>query len=1465
MNFLSPFALLLATLSVPLLLLYFLKVRRRQMRVSSLLLWEPALRDREASTFFQRLQRDPLLILQILALLALTVALARPAVNVMGQGSKRVAIVMDSSASMKATDVSPSRFAQAQRAALGLLGRLGEGAEVMVIEAGVQPKVLVPFTREHDRAASALRSMEAHDLPSRLAEGLRTTRAIVGSDPRAEIHVFTDGAHPDAVKSQGDDVRVRWTGVGRRSHNVGITSLAVRRNYFGNYNSQAFFSVGNFSDERQSFSLRLTLDDEVLTERTLTLDPQVRRAIVVPFSEQRGGVLKLKLDVSDDLDADNVAYAVIPPPRTISVLLVSPGNLFLEKVLHTDPQVKLEVRKPDAYQGGMEGFDVVVVDSVSPAKLGNGRFVLVNTVPADVPLEVLGRLDNPTIMDWDRSHPIMRQIDFAKVTIEDAMRVRPLAAGKTLVEAVGGPLIYALEERDRKALFFGFDLFRTDFPLRVAFPLILSKGLRWLHPAGLDQASLQLQAGQPILLPVEHGVTTATVRTPSGRSVRAQVNRGMASFTDTDEVGVYSVVTSRGETRVAVNLMNADESDLTPQPLPAFVEGARPESPPVLIQRELWPFFVALALLLFALEGFLYWRRQTGGRLGLPRGLGDRWALGLRCVLLAMLLLSLTKPTIPRWADRLNVTFLLDMSDSVSLAARESAYRFAAQSVSAMQPGDQAGLVVFGEDAVVDQPLRPATKIERPQAQVAGRGTNLAQALQLGLATAPPGQANRFVLLTDGRQNTGNALAVAQAAKDAGADIYYVPAPLTFPQEVVVESMVLPQEVKFGEPFQAKVVAWSQAEAQGRLSLYRNAEFLGSQVVRLSPGKNVFTYRQSLEQSGIHVYQAALDVEGDTIEENNRALGTLVVRGRPQVLLAEKDRSQAQALAAALRSQHVDVTVVEADKIPKDMAGLQKYDGVILSNVSSLKMTKKQMENIRDYVREQGGGLVMLGGEESFGLGGYYRTPIEEALPVTMEVKQKIEIPSLAVVLSIDRSGSMAMTTDEKVTKLDIAKEAAHLVVDLLDERNEVGVMSWDTEFVWDAPLKPARDKQAIHHSIATIKAGGGTDGYPALKEAYQVLFDRPALLKHVIFLSDGQMTRGDFAGLLRRMAKDKITVSTVAIGKDADVPLMVDVAKWGRGRFYYTEDDSTIPRIFTLETQLASKASLVEQPFKATVASPAHEAIQEIDWKEAPPLGGYVATSMKSNADLVLMTHQEDPLLATWRYGLGRSVAFTSDAKAKWGVLWVRWGGFNKFWSQVTRWALRTGTRSDTVATVSRTDDVGEVVVDAIDPKGEFINFLDSQVGVVAPNKTQTVVDLEQIGPGRYRGRFPAGQEGVYLVGMAQRRADQMVGSQLAGLVVPYGREFRDLGVDETFLRELTELTGGGMLAEPKDAFLQNRHKSRLSVDIWPWLVGMVAVLLIPEIALRRIGPVGLGRFLARLRAGWGKGGPGNESADPS
>lgn len=1447
MTFLSPLALIGTALTLPLVLLYFLKVRRRDARVSSLYLWEAGRRDREASALFQRLQRDPLLVLQILAIVALSFALARPVMTIMGQGARKVAIVLDTSASMKARDVFPSRFAAARAAALDAVNRLGSGAEIVVVEAAAEPRVLSPLARGHDTALAAIRGARARDLPTRIEPAIRTARALLGGDPRAEIDVFTDGAFAAPPGEAAKDGRVRWVGVGRDANNIGITNLAVRKTYYGSFDYQAFVSLVNYSSDTRTFPFALEIDGQTVAEKSITLEPNVRRSVLLPFTHKGGGTVTARIQVSDDLAADNVVYAVLPPPRKIAVLLVSPGNLFLEKALRTDPEVALEVMTPDQYHGGMGKADVVVLDSINAPRVGTGRFVFVNTVPPDVPIEVLGKVDHPEVMDWDRNHPIMQHVDLAKVGIEDALRIRPLAAGRALAESMSGPLIYVLEEADRRAVFVGFDLFKTDFPLRVAFPLILANSLRWLHPAGLDQASLQLPAGQPILLPVPYGVREATVTTPSGRAVKAQVTRGMVSFTETDEVGIYTIASPRGDTRVAVNLMEADESNLAPRPLPTSPPPPPgPTAAPVPIQRELWPVFVAAAAVLLALEGALYWQRQAGGRWRWPTAPRDRWALGTRAALLAVLGLALLRPVVPRAVDRLNVVFLLDHSDSVSLAARERAWRFAAESVKHMKSGDRDGVIVFGGDAAVDEPLASRNQLERPKTRVSGDSTNLREAIQLALAELPAGQANRIVLLSDGRQNAGNVQTAAQAAREAGAQIFYVPAPLTFSQEVVAESLVLPEEVKFGESFHAKVVLWSLKETEGRLSLFRNGEFLGSQVVRLAPGKNVFSYRQSLDRSGIHVYQASIDVDGDTIEDNNRAVGTVVVRGKPHVLLAEKDRSQSQSLVNALRSQNIEVTVVEPTQVPKDVPGLQKYDGVILSNVSSLKLSKTQMVSIRDYVRDQGGGLLMIGGEESFGLGGYYRTPIEEALPVTMEVKQKLEVPSLAVVLSIDRSGSMAMSTDEKVTKLDLAKEASHLVVDLLDPRNEVGVMSWDTEFTWDSTVRSARDKSAIHHAIATIKAGGGTDGYPALKEAYSVLFDRPALLKHVIFLSDGQMTRGDFAGLLRRMAKDKITVSTVAIGKDADVQLMLDIAKWGKGRFYYTEDSQTIPRIFTLETQLASKASLIEQPFRPQLASPSHEAVQDIDWKSVPPLGGYVATTVKNTAELVLMSHQEDPILATWRYGLGRSAAFTSDAKAKWGLLWLRWRDFSKFWAQVARWTLRNQSRSDTVASVERRDDTGEVTVDAVDSKGEFLNFLDADVGVVSPDRERSVVPMEQIAPGRYRARFPTPQEGVYLVGSAEHRGDHVIGSQLAGLVVPYARELRDLGVDEALLREVADLTGGDALHDPGETFQRARRPSRVPVDVWPWMVGLVALAVVPEIALRRLGSLA---WLARRR----------------
>ena len=289
MSFLSPLALAAFALSLPLVLLYFLKVRRRERRVSSLMFWEAVQRDREASTFFQRLQRDPLLILQILALLALSLALAKPVATVMGEGSRKVVVVLDTSASMKARDVSPTRFDAARGEAVQLVRRLREGAEVMVLEAGVQPTVTAAMSRDRDRAVAAIRSARPHDLPTRLIEAVRTARALVGADPRAEIHVFTDGAFTLTRSPEIDDPRVHWVGVGRRSQNVGITNLSVRKGYAGSFDYQAFVSLVNYTAEAQTFDFSLEVDGRKLAEKSVTMEPSVRRSVVLPFSHNGGG------------------------------------------------------------------------------------------------------------------------------------------------------------------------------------------------------------------------------------------------------------------------------------------------------------------------------------------------------------------------------------------------------------------------------------------------------------------------------------------------------------------------------------------------------------------------------------------------------------------------------------------------------------------------------------------------------------------------------------------------------------------------------------------------------------------------------------------------------------------------------------------------------------------------------------------------------------------------------------------------------------------------------------------------------------------------------------------------------------------------------------------------------------------------------------------------------------------------
>lgn len=812
-----------------------------------------------------------------------------------------------------------------------------------------------------------------------------------------------------------------------------------------------------------------------------------------------------------------------------------------------------------------------------------------------------------------------------------------------------------------------------------------------------------------------------------------------------------------------------------------------------------------------------------------------RAALGLRLVIVALLVAALAGATRVRLNHAQAVWFLLDLSESIAPESRQQALRAIDRAAAAMRRGDLAGVIAFGADALIEAPLanRPATSGKIASTPVTSY-TDIGRALRLALAAFPEGSSRRVVLLSDGNENLGNAVEEAALAIAAGVPVDVVPIRQARAEEALLEQMLLPAEVKIGEPFELRLVASSDVAQEAVLRLYRNQAYVGDQQVTLAAGKNVFVFSQNLTKPGFYTYEARLEVARDGVPENNRALGFSLVRGRPRLLYVEGDPGQQQYLAAALRQQQIEADVANPTGIPRNLAEFQNYDSILLSNVSALSLSAQQMKLIQSNVRDLGQGFAMVGGDESFGAGGYFRTPIEETLPVDMDVTKQQVWPSTAVVCVIDKSSSMAMG-GLGYSKIDLATEAAIAVAEVLGERDEFGVVCFDEAAKQVVRLQPVQNRQAaIQEQIATLVAGGGTNIYPGLMLAADWLRQSKARVKHCLLLTDGMSLPGDFVQATDALKGMKATLSTVAIGTDADQVLLRRLAAEGDGRFYYTDDPSALPRIFTKEALLVAKSLIIEEPFLPRVELAA-EVLRGIDWDGVPPLLGYVATTPKALADVPLRTHRNDPLFAQWRYGLGRAVAFTSDCKARWGAQWLQWPGYQQFWGQAIRWTLRRSTRADFQTVVAVDRGRGKVLVDAIDEQGEFVNFLEVRANVVTPDMRPHSLTLRQTGPGRYEGEFPATAIGTYLVNVSRSDRRGTV-SQTAGIALSYPPEYRDLKTNDFVLTRLAERTGGRVLRDPAEVFGKGRQPARTPVEIWPALL-LAALLLFPlDVALRRV-----------------------------
>jgi uncharacterized membrane protein len=512
---------------------------------------------------------------------------------------------------------------------------------------------------------------------------------------------------------------------------------------------------------------------------------------------------------------------------------------------------------------------------------------------------------------------------------------------------------------------------------------------------------------------------------------------------------------------------------------------------------------------------------------------------------------------------------------------------------------------------------------------------------------------------------------------------------------------------------------------------------------------------------------------------------------------------------------------------------------VVLDNVPAFQLSYAKMENIEKYVRDLGGGLLVIGGSQSYGAGGYYRTPLERILPVDMRPPARLDLPHVALLFVLDKSGSMG-AGPEGSTKLDLAKAAAIAAADVMNPTDQVGILSFDAAWDWTLPFRPVGKGEWISEGLASLQSDGGTDLYKAMIEAHRGIATKQAAIKHVIVLSDGLTDKADFHGLVQRMARDSITVSTVSVGNDADVQLMADIAKDGKGRGYVALDPRTIPQIFTTETLLISRDLLVEKLVTPSIVASVGP-LKGIAQGNLPSLRGYVLTYPKPRAEL-LMKADTDPLLVSWRYGLGRVMAFTSDLSGRWGKEWVAWHGFPQWASQLARDTLRK-----LLETRNRTDFQPEgesvkVVADFVSKDGNFLNHLKLKGNITAPNQTTQDQAFQQTAPGRYEGKFTPSQRGIHFLTMyAEGKAGEApLPVATVPYIAPYPKEYRELKPNMALLSRLAEETGGEMLDPDKieegikRLYTPTPGKGRRGQETWWPLAGLGLFLFLADLVLR-------------------------------
>lgn len=1419
--------------------------QRRTLTVSSVQLWRQIQRH---ATQRRRVWRMPklsvLLILQLLAVILAALALAQPLWGARAEPEHWV-FVLDGSASMQAADGETSRFEAARNA---LVARLDQAdphvvPHVSIILAATRPSLVAARLSEVTEALEQrVDALEPFDGPADWESTARLVSQVATANEPTHILLFTDGADAGASALSGAvaGARLEEARFGSDLPGASITGTLVA--------DPAPRREGNLL---LSGAVRLTgvnsvpLVVDYLADGSTTSLEWTRRAINVsdnPDAAPPSEPVTRSFDESLDLPGPGLVRARIEDPASpfdntvnfvvgtadpsFDILYIGPRDPALLRALRAIDGAA--IFEADGLPADLSQFELTVIDSIEVSRLPETNALWVGSARVageEVPAELAGQ----DFTNWQETHPLGFGVDWSGVAFSRAFALPVPPGAEVVVEASDNPMLAARTIPNGRDVHLAFRPSESNWAELPSFPLFVANLVDWLGPRATGAVQPSCTIGLPCALDARIVGAGFTVADAWVTDPAAMPGPPPAIFDAEDgrliaqKAGFYRLTSGERTYTLAINAPASGESDLAP--LPSAVAGAEPLSPLL----RLAPWLLGALALVLAVEGWIAGRgperflRLAGLSRRNPRAPARRALLGLRLATLALVIAALAGLPLLWPEARQNV---------VVVAAGPNPL---ADQVAAQAGGDRRGAVV---DAALAPHVRLDLAADRDLAPgVETQHADIKSALRLAVAMLPPGEPGRIALAAPATAGVGQFTDAIAPLRIAGVPVDVLPAPASANADLAMSRVGAPPRLYVGDAFDLSGLVYAPTEQQAVIRIFENGDELATQDVSLLPGFNWVDTRIGEAKRGATLYEMAISGDNDAATDNDRAGVEVEALATPRILIVSPQPQQGQLMADLLTSQGFEASLIPPDRAFWKLDEWLGYDSFILMNVPALDLQTRQQELIEEAVSQHGRGLFIMGGENTFGPGGYFETPLERLSPVSSRVPR--ESPEAALVFVLDRSGSMSQAVGN-VNRLDIAKEATRAAVGLLNKQSRVAIIVFDSEAHVILPITQSVDPEQVERALASFDAGGGTSIYPGLEEAIRQLQGVDAPARHIIVMTDGLTQRGDFATLLNRAREQNISVSGVAIGRGADISSVKEIATLGGGSFHTSVDFQALPSILSQEALLLSGT-----PIEEGVTVPRWTPEQQQRFLAAlpdalPAISGFVLTTPKPDADLAITVTDGEgetmPLLATWRYGNGQVLSLTTQGVGAWSERWVDMPEYPKMLADTLRAFLpSTQTPGFNLAAQRRGDEV-LVRLDALDDVGNPLSGLEPSGEALALGQAEDALPLAfrlvETGPGRYEGSFPATESGIYEIAAAS--ADQVAKRRL---FIGYPAAL-DPGMPRQNFDLLASATGGRVLNAADSAFVD--VPTRLAaLPGWPLWTAMALMLFMVDLFVRYGNPL--------------------------